>query len=85
MDKLAYAVYDIQGAQLHMFSADANLLAKDVIASFLSEKVIPHTFADGLEGNAAKDFLTVMSASSDIDELKQALIVYDFEMAVMPI
>lgn len=83
--QIIYTIVDDVEVEIHMFAAKADELAKDVVASFLSAKVIPNTFPEGMESSGAKDMLTAISASSSIEELTRALNVYDLRLAILAV
>lgn len=81
MHILAYAVYDCETGELHQFTAEATILAKDVVSAFVTDKVMDIHWAE----DAKKDFLTALSGTKDIEDLKSCMAAYELTLAIMPI
>ena len=77
-----YSIFDMQELEHHMFAADSEVPAKDVVMAFL-EKIKDKVFASSDE--AFKNMQTSISATTSIEELSEALVVYDFRLAMLQV
>lgn len=77
-----YSIFDMQELEHHMFAADSEVPAKDVVMAFL-EKIKDKVFASSDE--AFKNMQTSISATTSIEELSEALVGYDFRLAMLQV
>jgi len=80
MLKYAYALYDVQEMELHIFAANADVLAKDAVSAFLSQTVIPQHWASEED---AQEMLAQISATSGPVQLQDILEAWDFKLAMI--
>jgi len=80
MPKIAYALYDSSEAELHLFAEDSDILAKDAVAAFLTQNVIPKNFGNPEDAN---ELLSQIALAVGPDNLKEVLIGWDFDLAML--
>lgn len=73
-----------------MFATDSEVLAKDAVMAFL-EKIKGNVFASSdpqsqaLNDETFKNLQTLISATTSIEELSEALVEYDFQLAMLQV
>lgn len=73
-----------------MFATDSEVLAKDAVMAFL-EKIKGNVFASSdpqsqaLNDETFKNIQTLISATTSIEELSEALVEYDFQLAMLQV
>lgn len=88
--KTVYSIFDMQELEHHMFATDSEVLAKDAVMAFL-EKIKGNVFASSnpqsqaLNDEAFKNIQTLISATTSIEELSEALFGYDFHLAMLQV
>ena len=85
-----YSIFDMQELEHYMFAADSKVLAKDSVMAFL-EKIKDKVFASSDPQSQAfndetfKNIQTLISATTSIEELSEALVGYDFRLAMLQV
>ena len=88
--KTVYSIFDMQELEHHMFATDSEVLAKYAVMAFL-EKIKGNVFASSdpqsqaLNDETFKNIQTLISATTSIEELSEALVGYDFRLAVLQV
>lgn len=88
--KTVYSIFDMQELEHHMFATDSEVLAKDAVMAFL-EKIKGNVFASSdpqsqaLNDETFKNIQTLISATTSIEELSEALVEYDFQLAMLQV
>lgn len=88
--KIVYSIFDMQELEHHMFATDSEVLAKDAVMAFL-EKIKGNVFASSdpqsqaLNDETFKNLQTLISATTSIEELSEALVEYDFQLAMLQV
>ncbi len=88
--KTVYSIFDMQELEHHMFATDSEVLAKDAVMAFL-EKIKGNVFASSdpqsqaLNDETFKSLQTLISATSSFEELSEALVEYDFRLAMLQV
>ena len=88
--KTVYSIFDMQELEHHMFATDSEVLAKDAVMAFL-EKIKGNVFASSdpqsqaLNDETFKNIQTLISATTSIEELSEALVEYDFRLAMLQV
>lgn len=88
--KIVYSIFDMQELEHHMFATDSEVLAKDAVMAFL-EKIKGNVFASSdpqsqaLNDETFKSLQTLISATSSFEELSEALVEYDFRLAMLQV
>lgn len=88
--KIVYSIFDMQELEHHMFATDSEVLAKDAVMAFL-EKIKGNVFASSdpqsqaLNDETFKNLQTLISATTSIEELSEALVGYDFQLAMLQV
>lgn len=88
--KIVYSIFDMQELEHHMFATDSEVLAKDAVMAFL-EKIKGNVFASSdpqsqaLNDETFKNLQTLISATTSIEELSEALVGYDFRLAMLQV
>lgn len=73
-----------------MFATNSEVLAKDAVMAFL-EKIKGNVFASSdpqsqaLNDETFKNLQTLISATTSIEELSEALVGYDFQLAMLQV
>lgn len=85
-----YSIFDMQESEHHMFATDSEVPAKDAVMAFL-EKIKGNVFASSdpqsqaLNDETFKSLQTLISATSSFEELSEALVEYDFRLAMLQV
>lgn len=88
--KIVYSIFDMQELEHHMFATDSEVLAKDAVMAFL-EKIKGNVFASSdpqsqaLNDETFKNLQTLISATTSIEGLSEALVEYDFQLAMLQV
>lgn len=88
--KTVYSIFDTQELEHHMFATDSEVLAKDAVMAFL-EKIKGNVFASSdpqsqaINDETFKNLQTLISATTSIEELSEALVGYDFQLAMLQV
>ena len=88
--KTVYSIFDVQESEHHMFATDSEVLAKDAVMAFL-EKIKDKVFyssdpqSQALNDETFKNLQTLISATTSIEELSEALVGYDFRLAMLQV
>ncbi|QEG07846.1 hypothetical protein Mangalitsa_044 [Escherichia phage Mangalitsa] len=88
--KTVYSIFDMQELEHHMFATDSEVLAKDAVMAFL-EKIKGNVFASSdpqsqaLNDETFKSLQSLISATTSIEELSEALVGYDFRLATLQV
>ena len=81
--KTVYSIFDMQELEHHMFAADSEVPAKDAVMAFLEKKVFASS--DPQNDETFKNIQTLISATTSIEELSEALVGYDFRLAMLQV
>ena len=88
--KTVYSIFDMQEVEHHMFASDSEVPAKDAVMAFL-EKIKDKVFSSSDPQSQAfndetfKNIQTLISATTSIEELSEALVGYDFRLATLQV
>lgn len=88
--KTVYSIFDVQESEHHMFATDSEVPAKDAVMAFL-EKIKDKVFASSdpqsqaVNDETFKRLQSLISATTSIEELSEALFGYDFLLATLQV
>ena len=88
--KTVYSIFDMQELEHHMFAADSEVLAKDAVIAFfekIKDKIfyLSDTQSQALNDETFKNFQTLISATTSIEELSEVLVGYDLQLAMLQV
>ena len=78
-----YALHDIQDNRLHMFAAPSEQLDKDAVAAFLVKN--ESIFFTPTQTEQADKLQSVISETTSLNELKSALVGWDFQLEMIQV
>ena len=88
--KTVYSIFDMQEVEHHMFASDSEVPAKDAVMAFL-EKIKDKVFyssdkqSQAFNDETFKRLQSLISATTSIEELSEALVGYDFRLATLQV
>ena len=83
MAQKVFALYDVQENRLHMFVANAEQAENDTVNRFIAANVDEFFTTSNLE--QAEKLQSVISETTSTDELKSALVGWDFQLEMIQV
>lgn len=82
--QIVYALFDNEMGEMHMFSTNADVLAKDAVMAFIEEHVTKD-WKDVVLVEHKKDIQTKVSATKSPTDLVQTLVGYGFILNMLAV